>query len=296
MSTERRFLPVSVVVAGVQKGATSTLHGLLVRHRAIARHGLKERHFFDDDKRDWSSPDYSEYGTVPGGPATRAIDSTPSYFFWPGAMERIAAYDRHLAAEGGPSVRLLLSFRDPIERAFSQWTMVTDKAAGVREYPSFGELIRMRTPGLDEVPAGWSKRDARQFSVVARGLYGSQLRRTLDLLPRERVLLLRFEDVVGDPVSTLATITDFLELPRFAREVDQRARNAPQRRIDAPIPTGADLRLLADTYADDLMTFTRLSGLDTSGWSTQRILDGDLDPEELAERLARKAGMLPAPR
>ena len=228
MSTERRFLPVSVVVAGVQKGATSTLHGLLVRHRAIARHGLKERHFFDDDKRDWSSPDYSEYGTVPGGPATRAIDSTPSYFFWPGAMERIAAYDRHLAAEGGPSVRLLLSFRDPIERAFSQWTMVTDKAAGVREYPSFGELIRMRTPGLDEVPAGWSKRDARQFSVVARGLYGSHLH--------------------------------------------------------------------ADTYADDLMTFTRLSGLDTSGWSTQRILDGDLDPEELAERLARKAGMLPAPR
>jgi hypothetical protein len=62
---------------------------------------------------------------------------------------------------------------------------LTDKLAGKREYPSFGELIRMRTPGVSEVPEGWSKRDARQYSVVARGLYGIQLRRALEHLPRE---------------------------------------------------------------------------------------------------------------
>jgi len=290
------FLPVSIILGGVQKGASGTLHALLVRHRHVARHGVKERHFFDDDSRDWSTPDYSDYGTVPRadqqGLARRAIDSTPSYLFWPGAMERIAAYDAHLAATGGPQVQVVLCFRDPIERAFSQWTMLTDKLAGKRDYPSFGELIRMRTPGVSEVPEGWSKRDARQYSVVARGLYGVQLRRALEHLPRERMLLMRFDDVVGDPAGALDTMTDFLGLHRFGRDIDPRPRNSHDRRLDAAPPTGEDLRLLADTYADDLATFTRLSGLDTSTWSTARILRDDLDPAELAERLALKAGLI----
>lgn len=293
---EAGFLPVTIILGGVQKGASGTLHALLVRHRHVARHGVKERHFFDDDSRDWSSPDYAEYGTVPREDqqrlARRAIDSTPSYFFWPGAMERIAAYDAHLAASGGPQVQLVLCFRDPIERAFSQWTMLTDKLDASRGYPGFGELIRMRTPGVDAVPEGWSKRDARQYSVVARGLYGAQLRRALDTFPRERMLLMRFDDVVGDPEAAMDTMTDFLGLHRFGRAVDTRPRNSHQRRLDAAPPTGADLRLLADTYADDLLTFTRLSGIDTAPWATSRILSGDLDPDELAERLSRKAGLL----
>lgn len=289
------FLPVSIILGGVQKGASGTLHALLVRHRHVARHGVKERHFFDDDSLDWSAPDYSAYGTVPredqAGLARRAIDSTPSYFFWPGAMERIAAYDAHLAATGGPEVQLVLCFRDPIERAFSQWTMLTDKLDAKREYPGFGELIRMRTPGVHEVPEGWSKRDARQYSVVSRGLYGAQLRRALEHLPRERMLLMRFDDVVADPAAALDSMTDFLGLHRFGREIDPRPRNSHQRRLDAAPPTGEDLRLLADTYADDLHVFTRLSGLDTSGWATSRILADQLDPTELADRLARKAGL-----
>jgi hypothetical protein len=292
---DQPFLPVSIILGGVQKGASGTLHALLVRHRHVARHGVKERHFFDDDSLDWSAPDYSAYGTVPREDqqelARRAIDSTPSYFFWPGAMERIAAYDAHLAATGGPEVQLVLCFRDPIERAFSQWTMLTDKLDAKREYPGFGELIRMRTPGVHEVPPGWSKRDARQYSVVSRGLYGAQLRRALEHLPRERMLLMRFDDVVVDPGAALDTMTDFLGLHRFGRDVDPRPRNSHQRRLDAAPPTGEDLRLLADTYADDLLVFTRLSGLDTSGWATSRILADELDPADLADRLARKAGL-----
>lgn len=292
---DQPFLPVSIILGGVQKGASGTLHALLVRHRHVARHGVKERHFFDDDSLDWSAPDYSTYGTVPREDqqelARRAIDSTPSYFFWPGAMERIAAYDAHLAATGGPEVQLVLCFRDPIERAFSQWTMLTDKLDAKREYPGFGELIRMRTPGVHEVPPGWSKRDARQYSVVSRGLYGAQLRRALEHLPRERMLLMRFDDVVVDPGVALDTMTDFLGLHRFGRGIDPRPRNSHERRLDAAPPTGEDLRLLADTYADDLLVFTQLSGLDTSGWATSRILADQLDPADLADRLARKAGL-----
>lgn len=295
MSASPTFLPVSIVLGGVQKGASGFLHAMLVRHRLVARHGTKERHFFDDDSRDWSQPDYSGYGTVPRDgqevPGRRAIDSTPSYLFWPGAMARIAAYDAHLRGRGGPAVQVVLCFRDPIERAFSQWTMLTDKLEGVRDYPGFGELVRMDTPGVEAVPEGWRKRDARQYSMVARGLYGAQLRRALDELPRERFLLLRFDEVVREPVGALHAMTDFLGLHRFQREVDTTPRNSHQRDLTAAPPTAEDLRLLADTYAADLADFTALSGLDTSGWATSRILSGSLDPGELADRLARKAGL-----
>ena len=40
--------------------------------------------------------------------------------------------------------------------------------------------------------------------------------------------------------------------------------------------------------SNDLALFEELSGIDTSAWPTRLVLDGDLDPGELAARFARK--------
>ena len=53
-------------------------------------------------------------------------------------------------------------------------------------------------------------------------------------------------------------------------------------------PTAADLARLAEVYAKDLDLFEELSGIDTSAWPTRLVLDGALDPGELAARFARK--------
>ena len=52
------------------------------------------------------------------------------------------------------------------------------------------------------------------------------------------------------------------------------------------------IEVLLATYAEDLPLFTRLSGLDTSGWTTSRLLAGELSAEEVAEKLGRKAGLI----
>jgi hypothetical protein len=57
--------------------------------------------------------------------------------------------------------------------------------------------------------------------------------------------------------------------------------------------TGEDLKGLAELYAEDLQLFERLSGIDVSTWPTRRILAGEQDPAELAERLSKKVGLLP---
>ena len=58
--------------------------------------------------------------------------------------------------------------------------------------------------------------------------------------------------------------------------------------VPGTAPTADDLARVAELYAKDLALFEELSGIDTSAWPTRRILDGDLDPGELAARFARK--------
>jgi hypothetical protein len=72
---------------------------------------------------------------------------TPSYMFWPHAMERMRAYRA--------DVRLIASLRDPIERTFSHWAMYFGKLAS---FPSFSELAQgpSREALLDRIPEGWN--------------------------------------------------------------------------------------------------------------------------------------------
>ena len=138
-------LPISFAIVGVQKAATSTMHTMLVRHRHVARGTAKELHFFDDERLDWDDPDYSHY-VVPRTKGRQRIagDATPSYIWWPRALERMHRYN--------PEMRLIASFRDPIERAFSQWSMERKRR---HSYPSFGESIEKfgDLSLLDRVPS-----------------------------------------------------------------------------------------------------------------------------------------------
>ena len=82
--------------------------------------------------------------------------------------------------------------------------------------------------------------------------------------------------------------TDHLGLPRFERVPPLKNWHAGADLIPGTPPTAADLSGLAELYSADLTVFEQLSGLDTSAWSTRQILDGRLDPAELAARFATK--------
>ncbi len=191
-----------------------------------------------------------------------------------------------------PDMRLIASFRDPIERAFSQWQMDYARHEG---FPQFTDAIAQdpfeTVP--DRIPEGWQPGDLRKRALVARGLYGAQLERAFEVYPdRSRWLLLDFLDVVSDRDRLLGTLTDFLGIGRFVTPPAAQAKNAsPSADAAALPPTRDDMLRLAERFAPDLPLFEKLSGLDTARWATSRILAGTLDPSELAEKLARKAGL-----
>ena len=276
-------VPINVAIVGVQKAATSTLHALLADHPEVARTTRKELHFFDDERRDWGRPDYSRYhGVRTASSQWAAVDATPAYLFWPGALARMRAYDADMP--------LIASFRDPVERAFSQWLMQKGREAST---PGFNTLV-LRS--LDAGAAQVHPKRLRSRSIVARGFYGHQLSGAFDSFARSQWLLLDFDEVVADQAAVCRRMTDFIGL----RALDGRATPVQQRK-SAPLP-GTALRpprpsvltRLAAAYDRDLALFEELSGVSTARWPTRRLVEGSLDVDAWAATFQNKlAGTAP---
>ena len=216
-----RPLPDFLVI-GAQKAGTTALYAYLRWHPGITGPSWKEVSFFD---RHWWRGERWYRGHFPVRPAGRLVgEASPSYLFHPLAPERARALV--------PDVRLVALLRDPVARAYSHYQ---HEVALGREPLSFEDALaaeESRTRGeVERILA-----DPRAFSrawwdhtYAARGRYAEQLERWLDVFPRERLLVIRSEDLGERPAETYASILDFLgatlheleEYPRvFEREYE----------------------------------------------------------------------------
>lgn len=234
---------LSLIIAGVQKAGTSSLFGYLADHPALAAPSRKELHFFDNERIDWSAPDYGQIeAAFPPADDRLRFEATPIYLFWPQALERIKRYN--------PDIRLILVFRDPIDRAWSHWRMELTRGD---EHRAFSDAIRA-------VPIG--EFGLRHHSYVARGLYGAQLRHALTLFERDQVLMLTADELWHERVDVLARVAAFAGIDDFEAPAARRD-NAGEPMGDVPAPDAAHLRA---TYAEDMALFAGLSDLATGDW------------------------------
>jgi len=235
------------LVAGVQKAGTSALHAYLSEVPGLQLPAAKELHFFDDEARvDWSAPDYAPLHAHFVDDGRLWGEATPITLYWPKALERAHAYN--------PDLRLVLLFRDPVERAFSQWRM--EWARGTETLP-FAEAIRAGrarmaasrpTPGFDRVA-----------SYVERGFYGRQLARAYRLFGRERVLCLPHAALAADPDGTVAHACRFLEIePPRASLYPRLVREAPVAAYPSVLDE-ADRTWLASCFAAEMRRFASLA-------------------------------------
>jgi hypothetical protein len=277
----RESIPIRFAIVGVQKAATSTLFRLLAEHRRIAGGPEKELRFFMED-RDWDHPDYTSYCRPRrSAKADVAGDATPAYLFWPRALERMRAYRSDM--------RLIATFRDPVERACSQWAKERSNDPDFPDLPTALALYgNDRLP--DELPESHPGPSLQQ-SLFARGLYGAQVERGLSSFPRDQWLFLEFRELLSEHESALDRATDHLGVPRFRTYPDLIQRSATPTTNSGPAPTVTAIEQLVAGYAADLAVFERLTGIDTSGWPTRQVVSGDLAIEDFRERLCRKLGL-----
>ena len=252
---------ISVFVCGVQKGGTTSLYAHFREHPALSPPSQKELHFFDDECRNWDRPGYADilaYFPADDGDRLR-FDITPIYCFWPPALARIRDYN--------PQAKLIYLFRDPFERAWSQWCMEFARNA---ETLPFAEAIRegrKRMQGLAPLAD-----ERRVYTYVERGFYGEQVRRALAHFSRGQLLFLRSRDFWNDHVRTLARISEFLGIPPFPD-------TGPKwefRQAEGPFPsepTEADRVLISELTRPDIREFAALTGLNVADWPTMRSPD-----------------------
>ena len=178
MSDHRR---IDFIVMGAQKAGTTALFDHLSDDPALGLSKVKEVHFFDNDALDWATPDYGPYHDQFDwtGEQIRG-EATPIYVYWPGSLERIAAYRS--------DIKLILMLRDPVERAWSHWRM--EAARGV-EPLAFAQAIR------------------RGRQRLFRGEPWGHLR----LCARDQVLVLQANDLAADPNGVLSRFNGFVGAP-----------------------------------------------------------------------------------
>lgn len=238
---------VDFLVAGVQKAGTTALFDYLAELPGLELPAVKEAHFFDEEETvDWSAPDYAPYHALFRDETRLWGEATPIYLYWPGALERIRAYN--------PAIKLVLIFRDPVERAWSHWKM--EYARG-KETEPFAWCIRQ---GRARMAEGFPHPGFhRVYSYVERGFYGRQLARLLDLFPREQLLLLESGQLQRDPTATIRTVCRFLEIDAPTGTIPARI-SRPAAEIDySATLTEEDVLFLQRHFGEEMARFAALA-------------------------------------
>jgi hypothetical protein len=213
---QARALPDAVIL-GAQKCGTSSLHNYLTQHPDVIPPLRKEVHYFDLNYgrgEDWYRAHFGRLDQ-PG----LNLDSSPYYLFHPVVPERLH--------ELLPDARLIVLLRDPVRRAYSHYWHERDKG---REPLSFEEAIAAEPARIEQADAELASgalersREHQLHSYLARGRYAEQLERWFALFPREQFLVLRFEDLVREPLVVLNQALAYLGLPAVD-SADLEARN-----------------------------------------------------------------------
>src|SRR5665213_2117912 len=247
-------MKIDFFIIGVQKGGTTALYNYLRRSNYIQMARAKEVHFFDNEKIDWSNPDYArlhgEFDETNTSIKLRG-EATPVYCYWPNALKRLYRYNS--------SAKLLMSLRHPSFRAYSHWRMEMERK---RETLSFSEAINISP----EQRIGVSSEMAhRVYSYVERGFYMPQIQNIFNLFPREQIMFLRTDKLWSDIKGSLERIQEFLgiEVPSVAASV----YSAPNLKHDITFGIDDKSRELLDArFADDIRLTSSLTGMDLTDW------------------------------
>jgi Sulfotransferase domain len=201
------------LIIGAQKCGTTSLYNYLLCHPAIVQATKRSIKFFDHGPnwakgRMWYQAHFP-FAPARTAPAGRPLvgECTPSYLVHPLGPRRV-----HLAS---PQARLIVLLRNPVDRAYSAYHHQTRKG---RETLSFEAALDREAERVADEHArlaaepGFVAHGYRLHSYVGWGRYVEHLEPWLATFARDRILLLRTEDLAADSAGVLAQVHAFLGL------------------------------------------------------------------------------------
>ncbi len=199
------------LIIGAPKAGTTALHAALVQHPQLYLSTPKEpKYFLTNGARPrrthhrgpgdahssqewiWRRERYEQlFDAAPPGTVTG--ESTPFYLWDRAAHRRMA--------EAVPRAKLIAIIRDPIDRAYSNWTHL--RADGLEPESDFRAACALED---QRAARGW----APFWRYLGLGRYGEQLAHLYEHFPREQVHVLRYRALIDEPARTLDDIARFL--------------------------------------------------------------------------------------
>ncbi len=180
-----RQLP-NVIAVGVGRSGTTWLHEVLVGHVGLP-YGVKETDFFlrnYGNGIDWYKSFFRRCA-----PTAPIVEICPTYFSSAEARQRMKL---HI-----PDCRIICTFREPVERAYSHYKLMRHN---VWTRASFEEVI------------------ARSREIAEMNQYVFNLSGWQETFGREHVLICLYDDLEHDPQGYLDAVCNFIGIPRFSIE------------------------------------------------------------------------------
>jgi hypothetical protein len=188
---------------GPDKAGSSWIHEMLLKHPEVYLTPAKDLYYFDryyDRGLAWYAAQFED-----ARDEKIVGEVCQDYLFHPEAAARIRE-------TLGP-VKIMVSLRDPVERAWSSYLYMRKHGIGP---DTFAEALQTRP------------------ELLEHGRYATSLDRFLALFPRELVHVALFDDLVDDPQRFLDGITEFLEidkLPLAEKDLEARLPAAKARSV-----------------------------------------------------------------
>lgn len=200
---------------GAQKCASSWLYDILADHPEAALSDKKELDFFSYRYEQGYRWYESQFFDKPGARAVGEI--SPSYFNEASVPDRARLYSSDL--------RILLSLRDPVERALSQH----------RHQIRIGMI-----PGPDY---RFESALADNPSYIDQGRYATHLSRWLSCFPQDQVLVVLMEDIRKDPEATARKVYAFLGIDPGHRSAALHEKSNPSYAVRSRVTDSAIQRV-----------------------------------------------------
>ena len=201
--------PNFFLVGAPRAGTTSLWHYLRDHPEIHMPSGLagKEPSFFCDLTPPWATAyrTYEQYLTLfnRAGRCKVVGDASTNYLIAPESAGRI--HERY------PDSRIVVILRNPVQRAYSVYRFLCfwglesattfEKALALEEARTANDDFRQRMQLLFYA-----------FQYVRSSLYSAQLERYLSLFPRERVMIVLYDDLKKDAVATTRSLYRFLQV------------------------------------------------------------------------------------
>ena len=185
-------------IVGAPKAGTSSLHAYLQAVPGIFMSKIKEPNYFSrivvpDDHPLRPIRDTEKYLQLFAGVTNERVvgEASPTYLADPEAPR--------LIREVAPDCRILISLRDPVERAFSHYLMMRNNG---KTKDSFLNEIRRGLQLQSQLGVGLLRPEV--------GLYHEQVKRYQETFAAAQIKLILFEEFMSDSKGTLEQILGFL--------------------------------------------------------------------------------------